>query len=81
MRRKCTLPGLLKGANPLYVDLRRNDSPDTYPRVLGQHLNPREEIIDNPTGCWRTVFGDEIEDLDQAVEPRSRPLHAEAHTG
>ncbi len=34
IRRKCTLPGLLKAADPLYVDLRREHNPEPWDLLL-----------------------------------------------
>ena len=34
VRRKCKLPGLFKGANPLYVDLRRDRNPEPWELLL-----------------------------------------------
>ena len=55
MRRKCRLPALFDGANPLYVDLRRDRNPETWDLLLSacgadlgadatQWLDARDEV-------------------------------------
>ena len=78
-RRPLTLVGVSLVILPTQIGAGFLGKDRADPRILRQDLDPAEKIVDDLASRCRIVLGNEVEDVDQTVEPRGRPLHTKAH--